>query len=432
MPSINFPSEFKDIIIKYNNRDFKNALKLLDKIPENKNFKIFKLQLYASIYFLSQKWENSLIYHNKLLSHEDGSFEVYNNLAVTLFHLGKVNIAIKYFIKCIEKNNNIVSPYQNLGMCYVHIGEYQNAIENFVKALTINKRNKNCNILLIDILNYVIPNDETGNYILQLNKQILDFFYNKKITDISKNLDIIAIIEEIEKTLEKENSQIDYNKTEIFRRNRLNLDCKRHFKVFDKFSIIPEYCFGCYKVQINTTNVFQLIKLLFLFNSDFLSNHIRKCMVETRYQVKENYKGFIYCTGLDDAKNICETTKVKLNEFGINYKNIEIKHGCTEYYQKYPDFKKINLNGPQKMLYSETWKKFEKIIDDETPNRDKRVIVESINKINLSDFLIIKNWLNYAELIGDESFKKFYKMKASPNFLNLRLKNQIDFRKNEL
>ena len=51
MPSINFPSEFKDIIIKYNNRDFKNALKLLDKIPENKNFKIFKLQLYASIYF---------------------------------------------------------------------------------------------------------------------------------------------------------------------------------------------------------------------------------------------------------------------------------------------------------------------------------------------------------------------------------------------
>ena len=56
-------------------------------------------------------------------------------------------------------------------------------------------------------------------------------------------------------------------------------------------------------------------------------------------------------------------------------------------------------------------KKFEKIIDDESPNRDKRVIVESINKVNLSDFLIIKNWLNYAEIIGDQSFGKIYKTK---------------------
>ena len=45
---------------------------------------------------------------------------------------------------------------------------------------------------------------------------------------------------------------------------------------------------------------------------------------------------------------------------------------------------------------------------------------------------MIKNWLNYAEIIGDNSFKGLYKMKTNTDFLNKRLENQINFRKKEL
>ena len=82
-------------------------------------------------------------------------------------------------------------------------------------------------------------------------------------------------------------------------------------------------------------------------------------MVETRNNVKENFKGFIYCRSLEEAKKVFEITSSKLVENKINYKKIEIKHGCTEYYEKFPDFKKINFKGEQEMFYDKSWKKHE-------------------------------------------------------------------------
>ena len=433
MTTINFPSEFKDIVINYNNKNFDQALKLLDEIPDNENFKLFKLKLYASIYFLTAKWDKSLFYHSKLLSKEEGTFEIFNNLAVTLFNIGKVTDAIEYFTKCIEMDDKVELIHQNLGVSFMHIGDYQRAVEYFIKTLNINNKNINSIALIIDLLNYVIPKSSKGNYLLELNTKILDFFEKKREPDIFKDTEIVSSINEVEERLEKENKVFSYNKTEIFRRNLVNLDCKRHFNVFNKFNVIPEYCFNCYKIQVNITDVFHLIKLLFLFNSNFLkNNNIRKCMVETRNKVKGNYKGFIYCSGLNEAKEVLQITRKKMKKYGIQYKIIEIKHGCTEFYNKYPNFKKINLNGSQEMVYDNSWKKFEKIIDSEKPVNNERIVKKSINKINLSDILIIKNWLNYAEIIGDQSFEKIYTTKRTNNFLTERLKNQINFRKEEL
>ena len=147
-------------------------------------------------------------------------------------------------------------------------------------------------------------------------------------------------------------------KLKKFRRNSENLNCSRHFKVFKEFQVIPKYCFSCYKIQISVNNVYDLIKLFFLFNSNYLvNNNVRKCMVETRVNVQENFKGFIYCRNLKEAEEILKNSKNKLVESKIDYKKIEIKHGCTEYYEKYPSFKKINFNGKQEMLYDESWKK---------------------------------------------------------------------------
>ena len=76
-------------------------------------------------------------------------------------------------------------------------------------------------------------------------------------------------------------------------------------------------------------------------------------------------------------------------------------------------------------------KKYEKLIDDNSPPFNERVINPTINKVNLSDILIIKNWLDYAEIIGDNSFEKIYSSNVSSNFLSQILKNQITFRKQQ-
>ena len=429
---MNFPNEFKDIVINYNNKNFNEALKLLNNLPKKVEFEKFKIKLYASIYFLTGKWTQSLTYHNKIIEKNEAGFEDYNNLAVSLFNLGRITETITYFKKCIEINNKAELPYQNLGTSYLHLGNYEQAIDCFTNALSLNNRNNNCKIMIIDILNYIVPRTNQNNLLLKLNEKILNNFSDEKLNKIPKYELIIQLIDIIKDDFSKEEHKIIYNKTEIFRRNTENLNCGRHFKVFNKFSVIPEYCFSCYKVQISTKNVSSLIKLFFLFNSNYLeNNNVRKCMVETRSNVKENFKGFIYCRGLDEAKKILEISESKLIENEIDYKKIEIKHGCTEYYEKHPNFKEINYNGEQEMSYDKSWKKYEKLIDDNSPPFSERVINPTINKINLSDILIIKNWLDYAEIVGDNSFEKIYSSNVSSNFLSQILKNQITFRKQQ-
>ena len=144
-----------------------------------------------------------------------------------------------------------------------------------------------------------------------------------------------------------------------------------------------------------------------------------------RDQVNGNYKGYIYCSSLVEAEEI----KEKINQIIVNEKfntfKIEIKHGCTEYYKSYPKFKKINFNGEQEFSYNKHWEEKEKFIDKQEPIRskiNKKILLESIRGINLSDILIIKNWINYASLIGDTSYKKIYNKKLEANFLKRSIK----------
>ena len=62
---------------------------------------------------------------------------------------------------------------------------------------------------------------------------------------------------------------------------------------------------------------------------------------------------------------------------------------------------------------------------------DEVDIGSSLNLLNLSDFLVIKNWLNYAKILGDTSYKQVFTNYIEDNFLNKILEKQYDFRKKE-
>ena len=59
--------------------------------------------------------------------------------------------------------------------------------------------------------------------------------------------------------------------SQIYKRNTADLNCKRHKKIFDTKDIIPEFCFGCFKVQVEVGTFIDLVKLSSLFyNFDFV------------------------------------------------------------------------------------------------------------------------------------------------------------------
>ena len=97
-----------------------------------------------------------------------------------------------------------------------------------------------------------------------------------------------------------------------------------------------------------------------------------------------------------------QLTKLNLN------KEVQciIKRGCTEFDLAFPGYKDINnLN---KVSYDQEWKNKEELIDEEIFNgskKGKKFFSRSLSGVGLGDILVMNNWLNYAKLINDETYK---------------------------
>lgn len=425
----------KEALRCYENNDFENATKFLEIEKNNKEHKSLILKIYSSIYLKKKDWIKFIEVNTKLLN-----FKKYKNFSLLNIgngkhKLGKITEAISYFKLSIEEEGSNEIAYQSLGVCFMEKGEYEKSIENFIKAINLNKNNLRSTFSIIYLLNFIKPKINMDNNILSTNEKILSL-NNKVKTEVPNNILLKEILEKSDEYIKEYCGEVVYTERQIFRRDLKRLDCNRHFKVFNRYKAIPKYCFNCFKIQIIAEDVVELIKLFFLFNQSFIEKSVlRKCMVETRPNVKGNYKGLIYFENLEDSVQNLKIIKKKVFDTNIKTKKIEIKHGCTEFYKEYPDFQKININGEQKMNYKQEWNKYENIVDSEYVKRnheDTPYTGSTINQLTLSDMLIIQNWLNYADLLGDKSYEKIFKNKIRVNILSKILKNQYDFRKNEL
>ena len=246
---------------------------------------------------------------------------------------------------------------------------------------------------MIDQKSYINANKEISLLELNISKE-------GKIEDQT----LSYIIKESKKILRKHfRNKLSLNTTQIPRGGIEDLNCDRHMKIFENHNIIPEYCFGCFKVLIEPNNVIDLIKLHLLFDSlEFDNQNFRKCMIEGRRNIKGNYKGFIYCKQLNEAEKILDFVSAEIKN-KINKSMIcKIKRGCSEYSDKFPEFKNLNKN---MMKYNQSWKKIENIFDKKN-NTNNKSLVKHTWGVTIKDILIFENWITYAKTIGDESYKK--------------------------
>lgn len=423
---------FNQIINLIKNKNYEVALNLLDKIKidEKSKNEVFKLK--AFIYIQLGEWKKSIFFNERLIDlREEGNPQIYNMLGAAYFNLGNLNKSIEKFKNSIKYDKKNLLAYDNIGIAYKRLGNFEQSIKYFVKALEINSNAKHINRSLIDIFNFYDTRDLGHIKICELNNKISHL---EKKTNLESFNEIINLLKESENVLNKE-YQIFYNATQIVKSNNLNLNCERHLNIFNKFNLIPRYCFNCFKVQVQTINIAELIKLYFYFNRlNLKNNNIRKCTIELRNKISGNYKGYIFSNSINDAEQILNLVTKDLINNKIHYKKIEIKHGCTEYYDKFPKYKSIEQNNFSN-IYKSSWEKIENEYDIkhlvEEQNRE-RIISPTLNKFNLSDFLIIKNWAYYSQIIGDDSFAHIFNTNGNSLFIRNILKDQIDFRKQDL
>ena len=425
-----------NIVIQYLSiGNFDEALCTLKKIKINNSNNIQLIKLFAYTYLKKKDWKNSIRYYRQVSTFENHKFKIHNIIGIALFNLGKINQSIDAYKKSLTDNPNFDLAYNNLGVAYLELGLADKAAKNFAHALNLNKNNFEAKKNLINIFLITNPHNKNLHPLIKINNEIHNINSVFKNSNLINSKEIKKIFDKVEIVINDNYDDFISNETQIYRKNTISLNCNRHFRVFNEFNIIPKFCFNCYKIQINVKNVLDLIKLFFVFdNLNLEKNNIRKCIIETREKISGNYKGYIYCNDLDEAKTIFNKIDNILNNVKINKIEILIKHGCTEFYKPYPEFQKIVTDNTTQMKYNENWKNKEDIIDAKTPMRietDMKKYCPSLKGVNLSDILIIKNWINYANIIGDFSYKKVYDQKIIPSFIDKILEPQLNFRKQD-
>ena len=362
----------------------------------------------AKILFQKGEYKKALKISTVLLQNNSDNYFLQNMHGYILLGLNDYKASKKFFLNCIYINKNFAEAYYLLGIANTNLNDLESSLENFLTAIKLNPKLKDAHNKIISILTSFKPKNNHNHPYVFVNSMVDKINFNYNEDDFIDDFKIKNFFTKSTKIVDKYFKNLGSPDTQIFRQNSDNLNCNRHFKVFNTFNAIPEFCFGCFKIVIDLTNVLDLFKLYFVFDNLYLGlNNIRKVMVETRDNVSGTYKGLIYCKNVNEVNSIKEKlNKLLSKNIGNNF-SISAKRGCTEFGIKYPQFKKISLNESEMMKYNNTWKEKEKIIDNQiyNENSEKGLVYPSLKGPKLSDILIMKNWLIYAKKINDNSFK---------------------------
>ena len=387
--------------------------------------------IYGIIHSGLENYKESIFFFLKSTKLDPNNAKTYNNLASALNNLGKFEEAILNYNKALKLNPNFAEAHFNLAKTLNDVERFEDAIISYCKTIDLDPNFKDAYNNLIKILTFYVPKKNNTNICLISNKLLQNVIFNYDPSSKISDRDIKSFFKTCNDIFTK-NKNIDSLKsieTQIYRRNTTNLNCDRHFEVFNTFNVIPKFCFGCFKVLIEPNNVVDLIKLYFVFDNLNLKNdNTRKCMIELRSNISGSYKGYIYCSSLNEANEIREQVDKTVKKKIEKSIPISVKRGCSEFGISYPEYKKINDSNNKLMKYNDEWKEKEKLIDNNRSEKNilvKKKLQKSLHGINVSDILIMRNWLGYAKKIGDLSYKNIIDDITIQSLIEKKLSDQL-------
>ena len=330
--------------------------------------------------------------------------EAHYNLGVMLKELERLDEAEISYGQAIKLKPDYAEAHNNLGATLKEMGRLEEAMSAITKAIELNPHLPDSRKNLVELLTSYAPQEEISHPIVKVNQEIKKNYLNEKTSGIISDDKIIQLFEKSTSIIKRCDLKFETGLSQVYRSNSINLNCKRHMKVFNKFNIIPKFCFGCYKVQVEPRSILDLIKLFVVFDQiKLVENNIRKCMIEMRPEISGFYKGYIFCSSLEEAYQMADYLEIFVKENIGSGLHAVVKRGCSEYPISFPDYKAINKSGDQLMNYNEDWKSIEEDYDSLSPIKSSLIITPNFSGLSLHDVLIIRNWIDYAKGIGDPS-----------------------------
>jgi tetratricopeptide (TPR) repeat protein len=366
--------------------------------------------------------------------------EGFYNLGLALQKNGKLDEAVINYHKATKLDSSYSEAYYNLGLIYQAINDFSLALEAYENAILtdpdFSDAHYNKGILLTDTcqLEEALDaydkalssrSDFTEAYhnaaeLLKMYSPIKTkmhklFALDTEIKSLCAALQKSHTGEEIAVTLDKAFTLIDESKatyktplTQIYRHNSIDMNCKRHMSIFDTQDIIPEYCFSCFKVQVEVEYLIDLVKLTaIIYNFEGLNGLTAKTLVETRPSVPGFYKAIVYCNSIEEVQFV----KISLQRFLKNkFKRnvtINVKRGCSEFPVKIPRYGILDQQNPKFLTYPKDWEKIEFKYDAANIHKLEHKPKETLRSFCLSDLHVVQRWVDYAKGLGDPSVQIF-------------------------
>jgi|TARA_B100002052_G_scaffold131545_1_gene120726 hypothetical protein len=410
MDKLTIKEKIGEAVKLINNRSYKEALECLkDIVSENKNDPKI-LNLYGIVQLQLNKINEAINSFERTILLDKKFIQGYNNLGNVYVKSGKLRKAVEMYNKVLSLKPDYPAGFNNLASAQSDLGELEDSIKNYENALKHDPNHVSAKNNIIQVLTFYSPKNTSENVFTKSNSELQQIEIPYKESSEISDEDVILFYKKCKEIVDRNFKDFDFHLSQIWRSNTINLGCNRHFEIFNKFKVIPEYCFGCFKVQIELKSIIDLIKLYFIFDKLNLSkNNSRKCMIELRENATGTYKGLIYCSGIDEANLICEQLSRIIDEKIKREIKVGVKRGCTEFGIEHPEYKIIDKDSKDFMIYKNEWKEKENIIDSNTLKYARENSVNrkpTISGVTLNDILIMKNWIYYAKKIGDGDYKK--------------------------
>jgi hypothetical protein len=314
-------------------------------------------------------------------------------------------------------------------------------IEKLESIVAGNPANKPSTRMLLEELDRHLPARRGLGPYSDCQQEFADSFGSQDLThEFLLNGDVAGFCRKWQNTLDRKGLVPQISIAQLFAGNAIEIGgvqglCGSRLSFFDSKAVISALCFSCYKVQILPKDLATMISVYFVLRMMQLPrNNARKCMVEVREAVAFPYKGYIFCESEDEAQACHLQLKVALSACQISGVYSGISHGCSEYGLKYPDFKYSPTGSHRSFERPAHWDALEaqflanlKEVPRAKAGHDKQFI-------SIRDVVGLQTWIDYAEIIGDATSKKYRETPRDyiPEPFSTRVKRQAEMRNRQL
>ena len=338
--------------------------------------------------------------------------DAFMNLGTVYLLSNEFQLALNQFTSVLKIDPNFSEAYNNLGTIHYEMKDFEAAINCYSKAISLDPSNNLAKINLCELLKTYENAKDSDNPIIQCNEKIKTDL--KKI-QVNSDSELANFITQSFQVISEFDPSLSTTFTQLYKRNETDLNCGRHIAIFEQTNIIPNFCFECFKVQIEVTTLFDLIKLSnALYETELNLNPTRKCMIELRSNIQGFYKAFIYCRGEKHAQIVLEKVRKMLDRLNTT-STVKVKRGCSEFSLEHPDFGRADSSDESLMPFPSEWHQMELNFDEKHFYRQKEGLTPSVSTFCLSDLLIVQHWIDYAKGLGDPTAQVFQELPIKYN-----------------